>query len=92
VVRAPEAAIVGAAATAFAESDVIPAATIDQAERFLDAYGGAATPEEREIAWAAGLWLLAFNAKSETVRGIPGRLTAPFLRRELAERLRLAGA
>jgi hypothetical protein len=91
VVRAPEAAIVGAAATAFAETHTVPGATIAEAEAFFAAYGRDWSQDEREVAWAAGLWLLAFNAKSEAVRGIHDR-TAPFLKHELEERLRRAGA
>jgi Ser/Thr protein kinase RdoA (MazF antagonist) len=91
VVCAPEAAIAGAAATGFAETEVTPGATIEQAEAFLQAYGRSWTAEEREVAWAAGLWLLAFNAKVELLRGRLDR-TVPHLRRELDERLRLAGA
>ncbi|MBV8085397.1 MAG: phosphotransferase [Chloroflexi bacterium] len=91
VIRAPEAAIAGAAAVAFGETHEAPAATLEEGERFLEGYGRPWTDEEEVVAWAAGLWLLAFNAKSEAVRGIHDR-TAPFLERELEERVRRAGA
>ncbi|MDE3076114.1 MAG: hypothetical protein KGJ86_11860 [Chloroflexota bacterium] len=91
VVRAPEGAIVGAAATAFAETPAVPAATVEQSQEFMEVYGRRWSNEEREVAWATGLWLLAFNAKVEAARGQRDR-TIPLIRRELEVRLRLAGA
>lgn len=68
----PEATIVGAASAEFTVSGEPPsAATIAETELFLDAYqqarGVAFTHEELRAAWAAGLWVLAFNAKKTRV-------------------------
>jgi hypothetical protein len=52
------------------------AATTEQSQRFLDAYeigrGMPFTADERQVAWAAGTWVLAFNAKKESVTGNTG--------------------
>jgi hypothetical protein len=68
----PEATIVGAASAEFPVSDQsFATATIVETELFLDAYqearGVAFTREELRAAWAAGLWVLAFNAKKSRV-------------------------
>lgn len=73
----PEAAIVGAAAAVFARTGEISAATLDESDGFLDAYqrerGRRFTTVELGAAWAAGLWVLAFDTKENTVnqRGDP---------------------
>jgi len=73
-------------------------ANLDQSEAFLIAYEQsrvlAWTDEERELAWAAGLWVRVFNAKKATLRPggetpSPSRLT---LEQEFPERLHRAGA
>jgi hypothetical protein len=46
-------------------------------------------PGDLQVAWAAGTWLLAFNAKKEAHGGGAGYLAR--LRVELAERLRRSG-
>ena len=47
--------------------------------------------EEREVCWAAGLWIRAYNAKKDALDG-NGRALLERLASEAAERLRLAGA
>jgi hypothetical protein len=91
----PEAAVAGAAAAVFPSLAATVAATIDQTENFLAAYQDARpiafTPEEMQIAWAAGGWVLAFNARKESVSGVQG----PYQRHlatEGPDRLRRAGA
>jgi hypothetical protein len=88
----PEATIVGAASAEFTVSGEPPsAATIAETELFLDAYqqarGVAFTPEELSAAWAAGLWVRAFNAKKMRVLA-PGETEA--FADEARERLRRA--
>ena len=91
----PEATIVGlAAAVHTASGEPLTEATDDQIDGFLTAYGQARshalTIDERELAWAAGLWVRAFNAKKDSLDG-----DGPSLNRLAAEaprRLRLAGA
>jgi hypothetical protein len=68
----PEATIAGAASAEFTVSGEPPsAATLAETERFLDAYqaarGVAFNHQELGAAWAAGLWVRAFNAKKTRV-------------------------
>ena len=69
------------------------AATVGQTEAFLDAYQLARglhwSPSELEICWAAGLWVLAFNAKKETLGGGAGYLK--HLETEARDRMDRAG-
>ncbi len=73
----PEATIVGAAAAVFARSGETNAATLEESEVFADAYqrerGRSFTKVEMGAAWAAGLWVLAFDTKENSVnqRGDP---------------------
>ena len=46
---------------------------------------------ERQVCWAAGLWIRAYNAKKATLEGEGGAL-GERLASEAAERLRLADA
>jgi hypothetical protein len=91
-----EAAIAGAAAAVFpADGTLLTAATIDESAAFLDAYAQARgrpwDEDDRQVCWAAGLWVRAFNAKKATLR--PGReAVVERLVGEVAERLRRAGA
>jgi hypothetical protein len=89
-----EPAIAGAAAAVFPSSPGgRVAATIQQSESFLDAYQAARnrrwTSEEEEICWAAGMWVLTYNAKKEARGG--GRGYLEHLEREAPERIRRAG-
>ena len=63
--------------------------------RFLDRYqhdaGRRFSVDEVEVAWAAGSWLAAHNARMELLYGKP-RVVHERLAQERRERLRLAGA
>jgi hypothetical protein len=70
LVAAPEAVIVGFAAAVFpALGGVGQEATIDESAGFLAAYqqarGRDFSADEYQESWAAGLWVLAFDAKKE---------------------------
>jgi hypothetical protein len=86
---APEATIVGFAAAVW-PSGTGPAATIDQTASFIEAYQRAAgrpwLPDEIGAAWAAGLWVRAFNEKKWRIDG-----QVALEPKEAAERLRRAG-
>jgi hypothetical protein len=74
-----EPTLAGAAATVFASTTGSQvAATVEQSEAFLDAYqhrrGDVWSTSTLERAWAAGLWLLLYNAKKETAGGGTGYL------------------
>jgi hypothetical protein len=94
LIAQPEAAIAGAASAVWVAQDVPgqPAATVDESARFLDAYqhraGGTWSHDERRAAWAAGLWVRAFNAKKDAVAG--GGLQLDGLEAQVAERTSLA--
>ena len=70
-------------------------ATLEETAAFLRAYeqarGRRWSREEREVCWAAGLWIRAYNAKKDALDG-NGRALLERLASEAAERLRLAGA
>ncbi|MEV6159251.1 hypothetical protein AB0L53_53855 [Nonomuraea sp. NPDC052129] len=88
------AAIAGAAAAVFTETgEPFEAATIDETDRFLEAYaeGLGWGTEEHEVAWAAGLWVRAFNAKKASVTA-DGARVLDRLTHEARPRLRRAGA
>jgi Phosphotransferase enzyme family len=95
LVAQPEAAIAGAASAVWVAQDIPdqPAATVAESARFLDAYqqhrGGLWSRDERRAAWAAGLWVRAFNAKKDAVVG--GGLEFDCLEAQIAERSSLAG-
>jgi hypothetical protein len=88
-----EPTIAGAAATVFAStSGTTVAASLDKTEEFLRDYETHRGPfgrAQREVAWAAGLWVLLFNAKKEIAGGGQGYLR--HLDLELSERMRRAG-
>jgi hypothetical protein len=91
----PEAALAGAASGAFASSGPPMLAPIESSEAFLVAYqniqGRLFTAVELEIAWAASLWMAAYNAREDALEGgtLAGREA---LRAQAAERLRRANA
>jgi hypothetical protein len=66
-----EAAFAGLAAVMFAMTRDNPGASLAESSDFLGAYalarGARWTREEQEIAWAAGLWVMAYHAKGEIV-------------------------
>ncbi|WP_326594903.1 hypothetical protein [Streptomyces sp. NBC_01803] len=95
-VARPEAALAGQAAAVFGTTGAPGETTpLPASERFLDAYerarGQAWTREEREVAWAAGLWVLVFNAKKESAKEANGP-ECTHLATEVDERLRRARA
>ncbi|MFJ2760686.1 phosphotransferase [Streptomyces prasinus] len=95
-VARPEAALAGLAAAVFpAGGPENRPATVAGTERFLAGYARARgrrwTREESEVAWAAGLWVLAFNAKKASAAR-PDDPAAAGLAEEVPERLRRAGA
>lgn len=91
----PEAALVGAASGAFASTEVPTLVPVESSDAFITAYedarGRAFTSEERELAWAAGLWPALHNARGEFIwQSEPVALTAVLAQGET--RLRLATA
>jgi hypothetical protein len=91
----PEAALAGAASGSFASAGPPTLAPIESSEAFLVAYqtirGRLFTAVEREIAWAASLWMAAYNAREEALHGGTS-VGRDALRAQAAERLRRAGA
>jgi len=88
----PEATIAGAAAATFPTNGrTIVAARADQTSAFLDAYSSHRnwTAADHEVAWCAGLWVLTYNAKKESLGGGAGYLE--HLASDLAQRRRRAG-
>ncbi|WP_285105962.1 hypothetical protein [Promicromonospora sp. MEB111] len=88
----PEAALVGAASGAFASDGPPVLAPIESSEAFLAAYqdarGRPFGSQEQEVAWAAGLWMAAYNLQE----GLGGVASRDAFRVQAAERLRRAGA
>jgi hypothetical protein len=91
----PEAALAGAASGSFASSGPPTLAPIESSAAFLAAYQGIRgrlfTAVELEIAWAASLWMAAYNAREEALNG-DDPVCADALRAQAAERLRRANA
>jgi hypothetical protein len=90
----PEAALAGAASGAFASAGPPTLAPIESSEAFLVAYqdgrGRSFTAVEQEIAWAASLWMAAYNIWEALHGDTP--LSGDALRAQAAERLRRANA
>jgi len=90
----PEAALVGAASGSFASAGPPMLAPIESSEAFLVAYqdarGRVFTAAEQEIAWAASLWMAAYNIWEALHGDTP--LPGDALRAQAAERLRRANA
>jgi hypothetical protein len=88
----PEAALTGAASGAFASAGPPKLAPAESSEAFLAAYqdirGRLFTAVEQEIAWAASLWMAAYNLWE----GLGGTLSGDAFRAQAAERLRRANA
>jgi len=91
----PEAALVGAASGSFASAGPPTLAPIESSEAFLVAYqdirGRLFTAVELEIAWAASVWMAAYNAREMALCGGPPA-GGYALRAQAAERLRRAHA
>lgn len=87
----PEAALVGAASGAFASAGAPALAPVESSEAFLAAYqdvrGRLFTAEEQQVAWAASLWMAAYNVWEGATP-----LSSDALRAQAAERLRRAHA
>jgi Ser/Thr protein kinase RdoA (MazF antagonist) len=91
LICAPEAVVVGLAASVWPCGALPRAASVDESRAFIEAYQSASgrrwSTDETEASWAAGLWVYAFNTKKASLDGIP------WLEPEEGERrLRLAGA
>ena len=91
----PEAALAGAASGSFASGGPPTLAPVDSSEAFLGAYqdlrGRLFTAVEQEIAWAASLWMAAYNAREQALHG-DAPVGGDALRAQAAERLRRANA
>jgi Phosphotransferase enzyme family len=87
----PEAALAGAASGAFASAGAPTLAPLESSEAFLAAYqdirGRLFTAGEQQVAWAASLWLPAYNLWEGATP-----LCDETLRAQAAERLRRAHA
>ena len=99
VTAQPEAILAGEAAYLFAATTLeldgeAPGATVEETERFLVAFerarGRPWNADEREAAWAAGLWVAAFHARLSRFED-RGEGFADLVRRDAPERLRRAG-
>jgi hypothetical protein len=91
----PEAALAGAASGSFASAGPPTLAPIESSEAFLVAYenirGRSFTAMEQEIAWAASLWMAAYNAREMALLGhTPTGCDA--VRTQASRRLRRANA
>ena len=91
----PEAALAGAASGSFASDGPPTLAPIESSEAFLARYqdiqGRSFSSVELEIAWAASVWMAAYNAREEALEG-GAPVCADALRAQAAERLRRAHA
>ncbi len=91
----PEAALVGAASGSFASAGSPTLAPIESSEAFLVAYqdirGRLFTAVELQIAWAASLWMAAYNDREKALHG-DTPVCGDALRAQAAERLRRANA
>lgn len=84
--------LVGFAAALYSTISPDDMATVEETERFLNAYRGARghalTADERQRSWAAGVWTRAYDAKYQHVVGQP---IASLSKPEAIARLRHAG-
>jgi len=91
----PEAALAGAASGSFASAGPPRLAPVESSAAFLVAYqtirGRLFTAVKQEIAWAASLWMAAYNAREEALCGGTS-VGRDALRAQAAERLRRASA
>jgi len=86
----PEAALAGAASGAFASSGPPTLAPVESSAAFLAAYqdirGRRFTAAELETAWAASVWMAAYNAREDILDG-GSEVGRHALRAQAAERL-----
>jgi Ser/Thr protein kinase RdoA (MazF antagonist) len=91
----PEAALVGAASGSFANSRSPTLAPVESSEAFLTAYqdirGRSFTAAELEVAWAASVWMAAYNGREQALCGY-APVSANALLAQAADRLRRANA
>ncbi len=91
----PEAALAGAAAGAFASTEVPTLAPVQSSVAFIDEYqltrGRPFTANEMAVAWAASLWPAARNARAQALFG-HRPVAVEALRAQAGERLARAGA
>ncbi len=84
--------LVGFAAALYSTIDADTLATVEDTRRFLVAYGRARgrdlSADERQRAWAAGVWTRAYDAKFQHAAGQP---ITSLSENEARERLRRAG-
>lgn len=95
VAALPEAVLAGAASAVHPATGLeAAAASITDTRHFLHAYarhrGAPWTRNEREVCWAAGLWVLAYNARVEIAEG--GTRFSERVRGDADDRLTRAGA
>ncbi|MEV1115437.1 phosphotransferase [Actinosynnema sp. NPDC049800] len=92
VVAESESVLVGLAAALHSTVSPDDLATVEETQRFLDAYGRARgrelSTEELRRAWAAGVWTRAYDAKYQHAVGRP---VTSLSQDEARERLRRAG-
>jgi len=92
----PEATIAGAASAVFSATGApLTNPSVDESAAFLAAYERARgvrwSGDDRQAAWAAGLWVRAFNARKDASVDTDSPALARLLS-EVDERLQLAGA
>jgi hypothetical protein len=91
----PEAGVAGTAAGVFATHDQPTLAPLESSTAFLDEYENARSyrfsPYEKEIAWAASIWVALHNARDELIYDRP-RLTYARLEEQRFSRLKRARA
>jgi hypothetical protein len=91
----PEAALAGAASGSFASAGPPMLAPVESSEAFLAAYQDIRrrlfTAAELQLAWAASVWMAAYNAREEALHGNTAA-GGDALRAQAAERLRRAHA
>jgi hypothetical protein len=87
-----EAVLVGFAAALYSTVDPRGLATVEETERFLEAYGDARgralSADEIQRSWAAGVWTRAYDAKYQCAVGQPA---ASLSEKDARERLGRAG-
>jgi hypothetical protein len=88
-----EAVLAGFAAALYSTVDANELATVEEGERFLDAYcdarGREFSANELERSWAAGVWTRAYDARCQHAAGQP---VVSLTENQARERLRRAGA
>ncbi|GAA1310203.1 hypothetical protein GCM10009634_75930 [Saccharothrix xinjiangensis] len=93
VIAESESVLVGFAAALHSTVSADELATVEDTQRFLDAYGRARgrelSADELRLSWAAGVWTRAYDAKYQHAVGQP---ITSLSEDEARERLRRAGA